>query len=256
MIAAVRPMRGWRANAGPATREAERGFTLIEVLAALAISSVVIIATAGLIHDVVLNFDRGTRGVNSAEHVLLAVERLATDFASARQVPQSGEGANAMVAFVGEPTRVKLVAAGGAATGPRGEELVSLTVEEKDGTSRLIRRRAAWLGPRTAFESVALRDPVSLIDGNIDIAFAFGRVAPNGAVTWADTWNAQPLLPRLVRLTVRDRASGAELIPGTEFVLRADAPIGCAAPEASTTCLSGGKPASAPAKTAQAEGRG
>jgi hypothetical protein len=194
--------------------------------------------------------------VASAERLLLAVERLAADFASARLVPQSGGGANATVAFVGEPTRVRFVAAGGTAAGPQGEELVSLTVEEKDGASHLIRRRAAWRGPRTPFESVVLREPVQLIDGNIDIAFAFGRLAPDGAVTWTGTWNAQPLLPRLVRLTVRDRASGAELIPGIQFVLRADAPIGCAVPEASAACLNGSKPPGTPAKTAQAGGRG
>jgi prepilin-type N-terminal cleavage/methylation domain-containing protein len=236
------------ATARPEMRVAQRGFTLIEVLAALAIVAVVIIATAGLVHNVALNFDRGTRGVSNVEHLLLAVERLAADFGSARQLPQSGAGANAIVAFVGEPARIKFIAAGGVAAGPQGEELVGLTVEEHDGETQLVRRRAAWLGPRTRFESVVLRDPVRLIEGRIDVAFAFGRVAPDGSVTWSETWTAQPVLPRLVRLTVRDRASGAELIPGAQFVLRADAPIGCARPRAGADCLTGGLPKSDPAK--------
>ena len=232
-----------------AKRGAARGFTLIEVLAALAIASVVIIATAGLLHTIALNFDRGTRGVSNAEHVLLAVERLAADFASARLVPQSEGETSAMVAFVGEPTRVKFVAAGGVAAGPQGEELVSLTVEQTDdGASHLVRRRAAWLGPRARFEGLALRDPVHLIDGNVDIAFAFGRVAADETVIWSETWDGQPLLPRLVRLTVRDRASGAELIPGAQFMLRADAPIGCAQPDAGAACLTADQPPQEPPK--------
>src|SRR5438270_13267752 len=62
------------------------GFTLVEVLAALAIASVIIMASAALIHNVALFFDRGTRGVTEAERLMLAVERLAGDFGSARFV--------------------------------------------------------------------------------------------------------------------------------------------------------------------------
>jgi prepilin-type N-terminal cleavage/methylation domain-containing protein len=238
-------------------RGAARGFTLIEVLAALAIASVVIIGTAALVHTVSFNFDRGTRGVSNAEHLLLAVERLTADFGSARLVPQSDGGAGEMVAFRGESAQVKFVAAGGVAAGPRGEELVSLTVEQTDdGASHLIRRRAAWLGPRVPFENIGLRDPVHLIDGRVDIAFAFGRLAADGTVIWSETWNGQPLLPRLVRLTVRDRASGTELIAGTQFLLRADAPIGCAQLAAAAECLTGGKPQNEPVKDASAGGRG
>lgn len=236
-------------------RQATAGFSLIEVLAALAIASVVIVATAALIHNVALNFDRGTGGVGRADRLLLAVQRLSADFGSARLVPQSG-GANVAAAFVGGPTQIKFVAAGGVATGPQGEEVISLTVEEADGTSRLVRRRAAWRGPQTQLDSLALRDPVKLIDGRIDIAFAFARIAPDGTTTWSETWIGQKLLPRLVRLTVRDRASGADLIPGAQFVLRADAPIGCAQSGANATCLTSDKPLSEPAKDPPARGRG
>ena len=49
---------------------------LIEVLAAFAIASVIIVATAVLVRDVALHFDRGTRRCERAERFMLAVERL------------------------------------------------------------------------------------------------------------------------------------------------------------------------------------
>ena len=73
------------------TRAGCDGFTLIEVLAALAIASVIIMASTALIHNVALFFDRGTRSVTEAERLMLAVERLAGDFSSARFVPRRTE---------------------------------------------------------------------------------------------------------------------------------------------------------------------
>src|SRR5262245_48784758 len=57
------------------------GFTLIETLAALAITAVILVALAGLVHDIVLGFDRGTRTITVADRLVLAVERLGGDFA-------------------------------------------------------------------------------------------------------------------------------------------------------------------------------
>jgi prepilin-type N-terminal cleavage/methylation domain-containing protein len=219
-------------------RHTEHGFTLIEVLAALAIGSAVIAATVTLIHNVALSFDRGTALAGKADQLLLATERLAADFRSARPAQRSS-GANAAVAFVGEPSQVKFIAAGGAASSQQGEEVITLTVEDIEGASHLVRRRARWLGPRAPFESVGVGDPVDLMEGLVDIVFAFGSVAADGNLTWSDSWSGRPLLPRLVRLTVRDRASGAELLPSMQFTLRADAPLTCARPGAKTSCLTG-----------------
>ena len=131
---------------GNHTRARSDGFTLIEVLAALAIASVIIMASTALIHNVALFFDRGTRGVGEAERLLLAVERLASDFSSARFVSQRTEAGAADVAFAGEPASIVFVGAGRAASRSLDDDLISLRVEQEGEVSRLVRRRATWPG--------------------------------------------------------------------------------------------------------------
>jgi hypothetical protein len=233
--------------------EAIAGFTLIEVLAAFAIGSVIIIASAALIRDVALHFDRGTRGVTEAERLMLAVARLSADFGSARFVPRSTDDGTA-VAFTGEqasgdkPARIVFVGAANVASGPRGDEVVALTVEEDGSVMRLVRRRAAWLGPRMRFEDVALQDPVVLIEGKLDIAFVFARVTPERALTWHPTWTGEWTLPRFVRLILRDRATGGDLLGEADFAIRANAPAACGRPNSAVACLS-----AAPAQTSTSE---
>jgi type II secretory pathway component PulJ len=219
------------------------GFTLIEALGALAIGSVIIMATAALIHDVARHFDRGTRGAQEAERLMLAVGRLAQDFNSARFVGWTTEGGPA-VAFTGEPAtrdkpaKVMFVGNAGIMAGPQGEEVVALTVEPAGEVTRLVRRRAAWAGPRTRLEEVSPQDAVVLVEGALDIAFIFGRIAPGGALVWSESWIGQTTLPRFVRLILRDRASGSDLLGEADFVVRADAPPGCGRPDAAASCLS------------------
>jgi prepilin-type N-terminal cleavage/methylation domain-containing protein len=242
--------------------ERRHGFSLIELLAALAIAAVIIAATTTLVHNVALHFDRGTRGVNEGERLILAVERLAADIGSARFVMRpsdaaqgaAGQGVAATVAFVGEaasgeqPAKLVFVAAGVVASDQSREgsgqsrgEVVALTAEQNGDLMRLVRRRAAWFGPRTRFEELTLSDPVILLEGKVLIAFEFGRLTQNNGVTWSDTWTGQTSLPRFVRLILRDRDTGADLLPSAQFVIRADASSGCAQGN-STACVSSSTP--------------
>jgi prepilin-type N-terminal cleavage/methylation domain-containing protein len=215
---------------GRAHTERRHGFTLVEVLAALAIAAVIIAATSALVHNVALNFDYGTRGVSEGERLILAVERLASDIGSARFVTRMSEG-SAALAFIGEPgtaarpARMIFVSAGGVAAS--GEEVVSLTVEQDEDVARLVRRRAPWNGPRTRFEDITLQDPVVLLEGKFLMSFAFGRLSEDNGLAWSDDWRGQ-VMPRFVQLKLRDRRTGADLLPGTEFLIRADASAGCA----------------------------
>jgi prepilin-type N-terminal cleavage/methylation domain-containing protein len=224
------------------------GFTLVEVLAALAIASVIILASTALIHNVALFFDRGTRGATEAERLMLAVERLAGDFGSARFVLRKTENGPA-AAFAAEqangerPANVVFVAAGRAASGLRADDdLVSLSVETDGEVNRLVRRRAPWPGPRARFEDVAPQDPVVLIEGRLDISFVFGRIMPDGALAWYASWAGERAPPRYVRLMLRDRGTGADLLGEADFLVRADAPAACGRADAALACLSAAPP--------------
>jgi prepilin-type N-terminal cleavage/methylation domain-containing protein len=255
--------------------EGRHGFSLIELLAALAIAAVIIAATTTLVHNVALHFDRGTRGVNEGERLILAVERLAADIGSARFVMRTSErsaaqggavqggatqgaaqgsaaqaGATqggATLAFIGEaaagerPAKVIFVGGGSVASNQGGEEVVALTAERNGDLMRLVRRRAPWFGPRTRFEELTLGDPVILLEGKVLIAFEFGRLTPTNGVTWSDTWTGQTSLPRFVRLILRDRDTGADLLPSAQFVIRADSSSGCAQGN-SAACVSSSAP--------------
>ena len=227
------------------------GFTLLELLAALAIAAVIIAASSALVHNVALRFEQGTRTVSDGERLILAVERLAADIGSARFVLQKSDDRSAQSAapldFVGEPGRVVFVGPGGVAAN-QGEEAVSLTVEQEDDVTRLVRRRAPWFGPRTRFEELSFSDPVTLLEGKFFISFAFGQITQNGTLAWSDAWKGQASLPRFVRLNLRDRATGADLLPGTEFVIRADASGGCVLGD-SAACSTGSATASKPQGT-------
>jgi prepilin-type N-terminal cleavage/methylation domain-containing protein len=226
-------------------RAACSGFTLVEVLAALAIASVIILASTAVIHNVALFFDRGTRGASEAERVMLAVERLASDFSSARFVSRRTEDGTTAVAFAAEqatgegPTRIFFVGAARTASWTRADdELISLAVEQDGEIKRLVRRHAAWPGPRARFENVALQDSVILIEGKLDISFVFGRVTPDGGLSWYANWAGEQVLPRYVRLMLRDRTTGADLLGEADFVVRANASAACGRSDAAPACLS------------------
>jgi hypothetical protein len=72
----------------------------------------------------------------------------------------------------------------------------------------------------------------------LDIAFIFGHLAPGGALAWSESWLGQTTLPRFVRLILRDRTSGSDLLGEADFVVRADAPPLCGRPDAGASCLS------------------
>ena len=94
-------------------------------------------------------------------------------------------------------------------------------------------------------------DPVVLMEGRFDISFVFGRVTPDGALAWYASWAGERVLPNYVRLMLRDRVTGADLLGEADFVVRANAPAACGRADAGVACLISA--AASPARHIRAE---
>jgi prepilin-type N-terminal cleavage/methylation domain-containing protein len=222
------------------------GFTLIEVLVALAITSIILATTAALTRSVALHFDHGAQGVSNAERVMHGVDRLASDFGATRFILQMTP-AGVATAFIGTSRKVVFVTSSrmngflpSNETTSGADQVITLTIENDGSFSRLIRRSAEWQGPRAKLEANVPQDAVLLIEGQFDATFAFAKVAPNGHMNWSNQWFSERTLPRLVHLILRDRRRGVDLLAGNEFVLRSDGSPACALPNAKDACLNGG----------------
>ena len=217
---------------------ARGGFTLIEMLAAIAIGSVIIAATAGLTYNVAFHFDRGTRAVGHAEQIVLAVDRLSADFGSARYV-RFDTNRGIVAGFSGTSSRIVFISASRVVSRSTFDDVIDFKIENGDKVSRIMRRRASWLGPRMSLEKIDFVDPVVLLEGPYDISVAYGFFQDESKVTWVERWDGEPTLPRYIRLNVRDRLSKQDVLEEMTFAIRADAPSSCAASDSKPTCLSG-----------------
>jgi hypothetical protein len=92
---------------------------------------------------------------------------------------------------------------------------------------------------------------VVLIEGKLDMSFEFGRPKPEGGSVWYSSWTRELVLPRYVRLILRDRETGTDLLGEAAFVVRADAPPACGRNDAVPACLS--EPPSVPTGPSKSE---
>lgn len=160
--------------------DARAGFSLIEMLAALAIAGAMIAVVSEFAGRAMQNWNRGEQTIAVMEMVTRGVGRLATDLSLALPMPPP-ETDGSTVIFVGQPAHLQFVAVTGFGSGSKGIELLDISVVADRDDTLVVRRR----GP-VAIPAAQLGDPVTLLRGRLQVRFSYSDRTGRRTATWTN----------------------------------------------------------------------
>jgi general secretion pathway protein J len=220
--------------------DGEAGFTLIEILIAMALMVGILAALATVTAQWLPNWNRGFIHVQRTQLFGQGLERLVADLSSAEFVTANGKAdRNGMPKgplFDGDELSVRFVRP---ALGPNtrpGLEVVRIATVSDDRGTALVRTRTPFVGiPQNAKirDLANFSDPVVLMRTPYRAVFSYA--GPNHL--WQDSWHDADQLPVNIRVLIRDAATQRTLAVSTATVLRVNASAECASAKEPKKCL-------------------
>ena len=208
----------------------EAGFTLIEVLVATLLMTVILAALATVTAQWLPNWNRGMARVQRAERLALGLDRVVADLSVAEMLPINGDAKVPL--FEGSELAVTFVRT---AVGPNtrpGLEIVRLVEKADSQGLALVRERAPFV-PMARDAQIRFADQVVLIRSPFRVTFSYA--GPDQV--WQREWRGQMQLPEKIRVAVRDGATGQVLGVSSAAVVHADAWAECVRAKNTAACL-------------------
>ncbi len=208
----------------------EAGFTLLEVLLATLLMTVILGALATVTAQWLPNWNRGIAHVQRAERLAIGLDRVLADLAVAEMVPVNGDNKHPL--FEGAELSVTFVRS---AVGPNtrpGLEIIRLIEKADERGLALVRERAPF-NPMPSDAQIRFVDQVVLVRSPFRVSFAYA--GPDQA--WQPTWRDQMQLPTAVRVSVRDAGTGQVLAVSSAAIVHVNAPAECARAKNINGCL-------------------
>jgi general secretion pathway protein J len=216
-----------------ARRNRIAGFTLVEALLATALMGVILAAIGTVTAQWLPSWNRGFERVQRAELLAVGLERIVADLAAAEFVTAAGGAAPP--AFDGSELSVTFLRS---ALGPNtrpGLEVVRIAETGGEKGLMTVRTRARFLpaGRDGASVQPAPTDPVVLLRAPYRVTFSYA--GPDRV--WRNIWRGERMLPKAIRVQVRDAATDRTLAVSTALLVRADMPADCILAEVLADCL-------------------
>jgi general secretion pathway protein J len=195
------------------------GFSLIEAMAALALTAIIILALSSVAGQWLPNWRRGFVNLQRADLLGVGLERVVDDLSAAEYVTPSSDAPAPL--FEGDGSSVVFVRS---AIGPDAYphlEIVRLAEIKEDRGLAMVRTRARFAptAPSAPPQAIAFGDSVTLIRAPFHISFAYA--GPDRL--WLPSWKGQKQLPEAVRISVRDTIADRVLSASTVARVRVTA---------------------------------
>ncbi len=208
----------------------EAGFTLLEVLLATLLMTVILAALATVTAQWLPNWNRGMARVQRAERLAMGLDRIVADLSVAEMIPVNGDAKTPL--FEGSELAVTFLRT---AVGPNarpGLEIIRL-IEKADSQGLAMVRERAPFTPMPSDAQIRFADQVVLIRAPLRVTFSYA--GPDQV--WQPDWRAKMQLPDMIRVTVRDGATGQVLAVSRAATVHVNAPAECVRAKNPATCL-------------------
>lgn len=174
-------------------RSASAGFSLAEVLAALVVTMLLVLAFTPFASQMLATWARGSEVARLVDFKTRGIGRLRADLRHSIVWTGFGER-DKLVTFRGTESSLSFPVAAGLGAGRSGLEMLSITVDSSSDGRALVRRSAPLIG--TSYG--AFEHPVVLVSG--PFRYVFRYYARDGGEL--PVWDNRIELPARVRLTI------------------------------------------------------
>jgi general secretion pathway protein J len=208
----------------------EAGFTLIEVLVATLLMTIILAALATVTSQWLPNWNRGMVRVQRAEQLAMGLDRIIADLSVAEMMPINGDAKVPL--FEGSELAVTFVRT---AVGPNarpGLEIIRFIEKADDQGLATVRERAPFV-PMPSDAQIRFVDQVVLTRSPFRVTFSYA--GPDQV--WQPDWRGQMQLPEMVRIAVRDNATGQLLAVSSAAMVHVNGWAECARAKNAAACL-------------------
>ncbi len=209
----------------------EAGFTLIEVLLATLLMTVILAALATVTAQWLPNWNRGMARVQRAERLALGLDRIAADLSVAEMIPINGDAK--LPLFEGSELGVTFVRTSVGPNARPGLEIIRFVEKADSQGLAMVRERAPFV-PMPPDAQIRFADQVVLI--RLPFRVTFSYAGPDQV--WQPDWHGKTQLPDKVRIAVRDAATGEMLRVSGATIVHVSAWAECARAKNASACLS------------------
>ena len=206
-------------------RDRNGGFALIESIAVLALSSLVLLTLIIATDIVARGSGAAARRANDLETLTTGFAALRRDLEAARHIRVGPQEAQSLM-FVGRADAVGIVVTEEGNEGTADDAILWIEAEYEDERG-LLRRSSARLLPETqGFSGATFTDPALLLTGPWRYRFSFAD-GKDGTLRWLNRWSSTSRMPVAIRLEVLSRRGARLVAPPLVVPVRADSDGQC-----------------------------
>jgi general secretion pathway protein J len=207
----------------------QAGFLLIEAVAVLAISAVILTGLASILGLALRSGDRVASSVEALEMDTRAVATLRRELQRLARARWAGQAKRSFI-FIGEPDRIMFAQSVRKPGMLASAAVVVVQSVAKKSGGGLLHAEANLPPGVTSQEELKFKPAREFYNGHSIFRFAYFSRAENGTETLVETWPSNTTLPSAIRIGLFDAATGG-LLSTVRVPILIEAEPGCAAPK-------------------------